>query len=73
MTSDRIYDFPSTRKDAEIPANMRAELHVLNDTFWLRLATMNDLGFGEAYMFGDVECSDLVSLFRVRPVLNSHR
>jgi len=26
---------------------------------------MGDLGFAEAYMYGDVECDDLISLFRV--------
>jgi hypothetical protein len=70
VTPNRTYDFPSARDDAEIPANMKVELRVLSDTFWLRLATMNDVGFAEAYMFGDVECSNLVSLFRVGLILN---
>src|SRR5882762_3518838 len=44
---------------------MHAELHVVNDNFWIRLATMNDIGFAEAYMYGEVKCSDLVAVFRV--------
>lgn len=43
----------------------KAELRVINDIFWIRLCTMADLGFAEAYMYGDVECDDLVSLFKI--------
>lgn len=46
----------------------KAELRVINDIFWIRLCTMADLGFAEAYMYGDVECDDLVSLFKVMPL-----
>jgi cyclopropane-fatty-acyl-phospholipid synthase len=28
---------------------------------------MSDLGFAEAFMYGDVECDDLVTLFKVVP------
>ncbi|EPQ54577.1 cyclopropane-fatty-acyl-phospholipid synthase [Gloeophyllum trabeum ATCC 11539] len=42
---------------------LKAELRVVNDVFWVRLCTMSDLGFAEAYMYGDVECDDLVSVF----------
>ncbi|KAG8807746.1 hypothetical protein FRC17_004282, partial [Serendipita sp. 399] len=42
---------------------VRAHLTVVHDTFWIRLAMMSDLGFAEAFMYGDVECSDLNSLF----------
>ncbi|KAF9046312.1 S-adenosyl-L-methionine-dependent methyltransferase [Panaeolus papilionaceus] len=42
-----------------------AELRIINNTFWVRLCAMSDLGFGEAFMYGDVECDDLVSLFEV--------
>ncbi|PPR07764.1 hypothetical protein CVT24_003714 [Panaeolus cyanescens] len=43
----------------------RAELRIINNAFWVRLCAMSDLGFGEAFMYGDVECDDLVSLFEV--------
>lgn len=26
---------------------------------------MSDLGFSEAYMFGDIECDDLIAVFTV--------
>ena len=42
-----------------------AELRVVKDTFWVRICAMGDLGFAEAYMYGDVECDNLISLFRV--------
>lgn len=45
----------------------RAELRVLNDSFWIRLVLLGDLGFSEGYMWGDVECDDLAALFRVSP------
>ena len=41
------------------------EIRVLKDTFWVRLCLMGDLGFAEAYMYGEVECDDLVALFKV--------
>ncbi|KZV98619.1 cyclopropane-fatty-acyl-phospholipid synthase [Exidia glandulosa HHB12029] len=44
-----------------------AELRVVRDTFWVRLACMGGLGFAEAYMFGDVHCApeDLRSVFKI--------
>jgi cyclopropane-fatty-acyl-phospholipid synthase len=49
-------------------------LRVINNTFWVRLCMMGDLGFAEAYMFGDVQCEDLISTFLVsiRSLLLSH-
>lgn len=49
-----------------------AELRIINNTFWVRLCAMSDLGFGEAFMYGDVECDDLVSLFEVGPMFISY-
>lgn len=71
LTYSHIYTFPipepgnvstSTNKRPDL----KAELRVVNDSFWVRLCAMGDLGFSEAYMYGDVECDDLVSLFEVR-------
>ncbi|TFK69533.1 cyclopropane-fatty-acyl-phospholipid synthase [Pluteus cervinus] len=42
-----------------------AEFRVLNDAFWIRLCLMSDLGFAEAYMYGEVECKNLVALFEL--------
>ncbi|KAJ3830653.1 cyclopropane-fatty-acyl-phospholipid synthase [Lentinula raphanica] len=63
FTFDQIYSFPSRPETSE-PGH-HAELRVVNDVFWVRLCTMGDLGFAEAYMYGDVECDDLVSLFQM--------
>lgn len=30
---------------------------------------MGDLGFSEAYMYGEIDCEDLVKVFLVRPFL----
>ncbi|KAE9405689.1 CFS1-like protein [Gymnopus androsaceus JB14] len=64
LTYSHIYTFPAhPQKDANV--GPKAELRVVNDVFWVRLCAMGDLGFAEAYMYGDVECNDLVSLFQI--------
>ncbi|KAH7915484.1 CFS1-like protein [Hygrophoropsis aurantiaca] len=66
LTYSNIYKFPAPNSAAPNPRDdLHAELHVVNDTFWIRLCTMGDLGFSEAYMYGDVECDDLVALFKI--------
>lgn len=61
LTDQGVYTFPPDAKD-----NVEgAEIRVIRDTFWLRLVTLGDLGFAEAYMSGDCEVSDLVQVFRV--------
>lgn len=49
----------------ERKCSSRAVLRVLNDVFWIRLCCMGDLGFSEAYMFGEVECPNLIETFKV--------
>ena len=63
LTQNTTYDFPDTCKTDD--HDLKAELKVVSDTFWIRLATMGDLGFAEAYMYGDVDCEDLISTFTV--------
>lgn len=66
LTYSHIYNFPSgAEQAANRKPGLKAELRVVNDAFWVRLCAMGDLGFAEAYMYGDVECDDLVSLFLV--------
>lgn len=69
LTYSHIYTFPLPELANGGKVNgrpdLKAELRVLNDSFWVRLCAMGDLGFAEAYMYGDVECDDLVSLFKV--------
>jgi cyclopropane-fatty-acyl-phospholipid synthase len=62
-----VYTFPSADKQVEGDVGAVAEIRVIRDTFWLRLVTLGDLGFAEAYMAGDCEVSDLVEVFKVRP------
>jgi cyclopropane-fatty-acyl-phospholipid synthase len=65
LTYSHIYTFPAPSNQAiDKTQGLKAELRVINDAFWVRLCTMGDLGFAEAYMYGDVECDDLVSLFQ---------
>ncbi|KAI9362041.1 Mycolic acid cyclopropane synthetase-domain-containing protein [Zopfochytrium polystomum] len=52
------YDFGDTSETAV----RRAVVKVRKDTFWLRLMVHSALGFGEAYMFGEVEVDDLAGL-----------
>ncbi|KAF9071211.1 S-adenosyl-L-methionine-dependent methyltransferase [Rhodocollybia butyracea] len=63
FTFENIYTFPAHARDP-IDGH-KAELRVVNDVFWVRLCAMGDLGFAESYMYGDVECDDLVSLFEM--------
>ncbi|KAF7299608.1 hypothetical protein HMN09_00966200 [Mycena chlorophos] len=63
LTYSHIYSFPAVGPP-EGDAEVKAELRVLNDAFWIRLATMGDLGFAESYMYGEVVSDDLVSLFQ---------
>ncbi|KAF9267297.1 cyclopropane-fatty-acyl-phospholipid synthase [Marasmius fiardii PR-910] len=63
LTFSHIYTFPD--HSAENTEGHKADLRVVKDTFWVRLCAMGDLGFSEAYMYGDVECDDLVSLFQI--------
>ncbi|KDR82375.1 hypothetical protein GALMADRAFT_220377 [Galerina marginata CBS 339.88] len=72
LTFSHIYTFPIPEVgDDANPSktnprpDLKAELRVVNDSFWVRLCAMGDLGFAEAYMYGDVECDDLVSLFQM--------
>ena len=66
LTFEHIYNFPALSNDLNntVP-DPKSELRVANNVFWIRLCAMGDLGFAEAYMYGDVECDDLVSLFQV--------
>jgi cyclopropane-fatty-acyl-phospholipid synthase len=65
LTHERTYDFPGLCNENGDASSLKSELRVVNDAFWIRLCIMGDLGFAEAYMYGDVECADLVSLFQV--------
>jgi cyclopropane-fatty-acyl-phospholipid synthase len=61
LTDQGVYTFPPDAKES----TPGAEIRVIRDTFWLRLVTLGDLGFAEAYMSGDCEVSDLVEVFKV--------
>ncbi|KAH7919588.1 cyclopropane-fatty-acyl-phospholipid synthase [Leucogyrophana mollusca] len=66
LTYSNIYEFPLPGSEvSNARDDLRAELRVVNDVFWVRLCAMGDLGFSEAYMYGDVECDDLVALFEI--------
>jgi hypothetical protein len=55
-------------------ASGKVELKVIKESFWVRLFLFADMGFAEAYMLGEVECSDLTGFFEVfllRSVLSS--
>ncbi|KAI4521657.1 CFS1-like protein [Schizophyllum commune Loenen D] len=62
VTKNQVYQFPDRPTEY---GERTTEIRVLNDAFWLRLCLMGDLGFSEAYMYYEVECEDLVSLFQI--------
>ncbi|KAI0686710.1 hypothetical protein BC835DRAFT_1309435 [Cytidiella melzeri] len=82
ITPRKTYHFPnqpsespSTSETAPPPSNFdepKAEIVLKNSSFFLRLAASPDLGFAEAYMFGDidVDTDQLIDIFRIF-VLNS--
>lgn len=55
--------------DPSTPHAPVARLTVRNPNFWLRLCAMGDLGFSEGYMYGEIDCEDLVKVFLVRSCL----
>lgn len=66
LTADHgVYTFPPYDKKPFEQGEEVAEIRVIRDTFWIRLVTLGDLGFAEAYMAGDCEVSDLVQIFKV--------
>jgi cyclopropane-fatty-acyl-phospholipid synthase len=58
------YRFPAATQ-AQTSERELVELTVTSSTFWIRLLIMGDLGFAEAYMYGEVECGNLPGLFNV--------
>jgi cyclopropane-fatty-acyl-phospholipid synthase len=63
-------ELPNPNKQA-LPSKadeIRAEIRVVNDAFWVRMLLLSDLGFSEAWMAGDIEVDDLDALFRVSSV-----
>ncbi|KAK4698916.1 cyclopropane-fatty-acyl-phospholipid synthase, partial [Phenoliferia sp. Uapishka_3] len=44
---------------------IRTELRVVNDAFWVRMLLLADLGFSEAYMCGDIEVDNLEDIFKL--------
>ena len=77
VTPNHVYEFPPHHaKHFDASSGVKAELRVISETFWVRLCTMGDLGFSEAYMYGEVECDDLLPVFLVslnRFLLTNHR
>ena len=70
LTANGVFVFPSDAKRKELGLGEAkdgetVDIRVIRDTFWLRLATLGDMGFAEAYMAGDCEVSDLVKVFKV--------
>ena len=66
VTPSHVYSFPlaGTGLRNEHP-NLRVELKVVHESFWTRMLTMSDLGFAEAYMYGEVRIPT-VPCFHVR-------
>jgi cyclopropane-fatty-acyl-phospholipid synthase len=71
VTNRQTYTLPTEGAEHD-EAGVKAEIRVVNDSFWVRLCTMSDLGFAEAFMYGDVECDDLISLFQVTVNKRNH-
>ena len=68
----QTYLFPSYENGTVVEARIpRASIVVRSKTFFLRLLASPDIGFAEAYMFGDIDIDTdhLIEVFRVRSFL----
>ncbi|TIB81665.1 S-adenosyl-L-methionine-dependent methyltransferase [Wallemia mellicola] len=54
--------YPSDASEVVKPS---AKITVKNATFWIRLLLSKDLGFSEAFIFGDIDVDDLTEVFKV--------
>jgi len=60
-----VFPDPSASSKGNHSPDVRAIIRVLKPTFWLRICLTSDMGFAEAFMFGDIECDDLVNVFEI--------
>lgn len=68
VTPSHTYIFPtpgSAAAESNPMPGLKAEMRVISNSAWIRMVTMSDLGFSEAYMYGEIQCEDLISLFKV--------
>ncbi|KAF8589859.1 cyclopropane-fatty-acyl-phospholipid synthase [Ramaria rubella] len=47
---------------------LKVELRVRRQAFWIQVLLFKDMGFAEAFMYGDVDCDDVSTFLRVRAV-----
>lgn len=83
ITADKVYNFgtpsiysqqypnPTGQPYNAATDSIKAEITVVNETFWVRMLLLSDLGFSEAYMTGDIEVDNLDNLFKVSHELSS--
>lgn len=58
----------ATDQHRRTDAGLRVTLVVKQDEFWMRTFLFADMGFAEAYMLGEIGCSDLTSFFEVKSI-----
>ncbi|KAK7033855.1 Mycolic acid cyclopropane synthetase [Favolaschia claudopus] len=46
-------------------SKLHGQFTVKSPTFWTRVAMFQDLGFAEAYMFGEIECEDMSAVLKI--------
>ncbi|KAJ3061059.1 hypothetical protein HDU98_003020, partial [Podochytrium sp. JEL0797] len=61
-SNDRSKASPDVYQFGEKNADTRATIRVLKPLFWLRLAVYSALGFGESFMYNEVEVDGLTNL-----------
>ncbi|TCD69401.1 hypothetical protein EIP91_007748 [Steccherinum ochraceum] len=67
-TSTQTYVFPDPGmelRQTNSSPHLKASLTVLNPTFWMRICLTSDMGFAEAFMFGDIEVDNLINVFEI--------
>jgi len=70
LTTGDIYTFGNPKVGPGVPGvgedgELKAEIKVVNDAFWVRMLVLCDLGFSEAYMAQDIEVDNLENIFKM--------
>ncbi|KAF8508695.1 cyclopropane-fatty-acyl-phospholipid synthase [Gautieria morchelliformis] len=61
VTPTEVLDFGR----GQLSPDLKVELRVRRPTFWTRIVFFKELGFAEAFMYGDVDCDDIATLIRL--------
>jgi len=50
---------------SEAYPGLKVTLKVRSETFWTRIAIFTDVGFSEAFLYGEVDCEDITAILKI--------